>query len=169
MNRRDLDALEVDPSVCGSMHEFQLPLGPGFGPSGVDQSAPSDREQPRDRDDVSVAPLRIARGIQNKVLEALAMGLPVVGTTSATQGVEGEPERDYIVRDDADAFADEVVRLLQDRSAADTLASSDVPSHGCALREVLPAGNAATTASPEIPSANAAPKAPPVVVSKATI
>ncbi|MDA1263486.1 MAG: TIGR03087 family PEP-CTERM/XrtA system glycosyltransferase [Planctomycetota bacterium] len=71
---------------------------------------------------VSVAPLRIARGIQNKVLEALAMGLPVVGTTSATQGVEGEPERDYLVRDEAEAFADEVVRLLQDRVAADTLA-----------------------------------------------
>src|SRR5690606_23613025 len=43
------------------------------------------------RASVAVAPLRIARGIQNKVLEAMAMGLPVVGTTSATQGVGATP------------------------------------------------------------------------------
>ena len=63
---------------------------------------------------VSVAPLRVARGIQNKVLEALAMGLPTVGTTSATQGVEGTPGTDYLVADEGQAFADEVVRLLLD-------------------------------------------------------
>lgn len=63
---------------------------------------------------VSIAPLRVARGIQNKVLEALAMGLPTVGTTSATQGVEGTPGTDYIVADDAQDFADEVIKLLRD-------------------------------------------------------
>jgi len=73
---------------------------------------------------VSVAPLRIARGIQNKVLEALAMGLPVVGTTSATQGVEGTPEEHYLVRDDAQAFAAAVVRLLEDRTASQELAAA---------------------------------------------
>lgn len=70
---------------------------------------------------VSIAPLRIARGIQNKVLEALAMGLPVVGTTSATQGVEGTPGRDYVVADDASAFAAAVADLLEDRARADEL------------------------------------------------
>ena len=53
------------------------------------------------RASVSVAPLRIARGIQNKVLEARAMGLPVVGTTSATQGIEGEPGRDFVLANSA--------------------------------------------------------------------
>lgn len=71
---------------------------------------------------VSVAPLRIARGIQNKVLEALAMGLPTVGTTSATQGVDGTPETDYLVRDDAASFADAVVELLTDDARAQELA-----------------------------------------------
>lgn len=62
---------------------------------------------------ITVAPLRIARGIQNKVLEAMAMGHPVVGTTSATQGVEGEDGRDYVVADTADALFESVARLLE--------------------------------------------------------
>jgi sugar transferase (PEP-CTERM/EpsH1 system associated) len=61
---------------------------------------------------ISVAPLRIARGIQNKVLEAMAMGHAVVGTTAATQGVEGQAGRDYLVADDAEAFTEAVAGLL---------------------------------------------------------
>jgi glycosyltransferase involved in cell wall biosynthesis len=66
---------------------------------------------------VAVAPLRIARGIQNKVLEAMAMGLPVVGTSPATRGVEAEPGTHYEVADDAAAFAAAVCRLLDDADA----------------------------------------------------
>ncbi len=81
-------------------------------------------DDPKDwlrRASVSVAPLRIARGIQNKVLEALAMGLPVVGTTSATQGVEGTPGRDFLVEDTVDGQVDALVRLLEDDAAARAL------------------------------------------------
>jgi glycosyltransferase involved in cell wall biosynthesis len=67
---------------------------------------------------LSVAPLRIARGIQNKVLEALAMGLPVVGTTSATQGVEGTPGRQYLVADDVPSQVEAICGLLVDRERA---------------------------------------------------
>ncbi len=67
---------------------------------------------------VSVAPLRIARGIQNKVLEALAAALPVVGTTPATQGVEGQPGRDFLVADSAADFAARCLALLEDPSEA---------------------------------------------------
>jgi sugar transferase (PEP-CTERM/EpsH1 system associated) len=38
--------------------------------------------------EISVAPLRIARGIQNKVLEAIAMAKPVVATSAALEGLE---------------------------------------------------------------------------------
>ena len=40
--------------------------------------------------DVVVAPLRIARGIQNKVLEAMAMARPVVVSPAAAEGIEAE-------------------------------------------------------------------------------
>ncbi|MFN0007592.1 MAG: TIGR03087 family PEP-CTERM/XrtA system glycosyltransferase [Planctomycetota bacterium] len=67
---------------------------------------------------VSVAPLRIARGIQNKVLEALAMGIPVVSTSSAAQGVDGVAGRDYLVADEAGPFAEAVCKLLRDPEEA---------------------------------------------------
>jgi len=55
--------------------------------------------------DVCVCPLRIARGIQNKVLEAMAMGRPVVASRAAFQGVRAEAGRDLLVADDAAGFA----------------------------------------------------------------
>jgi len=70
------------------------------------------------RASVSVAPLRIARGIQNKVLEAMAMGLPVVGTTSATQGVEGTPGRDFLVADEVEGQVEVLCGLLRDPEKA---------------------------------------------------
>ena len=70
------------------------------------------------RASVAVAPLRIARGIQNKVLEAMAMGLPVVGTTSATQGVGATPGEHYHVVDEPRAMADAVCGLLDNPSGA---------------------------------------------------
>jgi sugar transferase (PEP-CTERM/EpsH1 system associated) len=70
---------------------------------------------------VFVAPLRIARGVQNKVLEAMAMGLPVVATRAATQGIEGTPDGTYLVADSADAQAEAIGRLLTDPTRARAL------------------------------------------------
>ncbi len=70
------------------------------------------------RASVSIAPLRIARGIQNKVLEAMAMGMPVVGTTSATQGVDGQDGRDYLVQDEVPGQVEAICGLLQDSAKA---------------------------------------------------
>ncbi len=64
---------------------------------------------------VGVVPLRIARGIQNKLLEAMAMGLPTVATTAAFEGVEAEKDRDLLVADEPRDFAAAVVRLLADQ------------------------------------------------------
>ena len=91
--------------------------------------------EPRDvlaRAAVSVAPLRIARGIQNKVLEAMAMGLPVVGTTSATQGVEAEAGEHFLLADEPEAFATAVVQCLREPARARQLgraARAFVESH----------------------------------------
>jgi sugar transferase (PEP-CTERM/EpsH1 system associated) len=71
--------------------------------------------------DVVVAPLRIARGIQNKVLEAMAMARPVVASPAAFEGIEAEPGRDLIVAGSAEAQAEAIRTLLADRPAAEAI------------------------------------------------
>lgn len=71
--------------------------------------------------DLVVAPLRIARGIQNKVLEAMAMARAVVATPAAFEGIEAEPGRDLIVAAGAEAMAAEIARLLGDKAAREAL------------------------------------------------
>jgi len=65
---------------------------------------------------VSVAPLRIARGTQNKILESMAMAIPVVATPQAAKGVDVVPGRDLLVASDPGAFAEHVVRVLRSDS-----------------------------------------------------
>ena len=72
--------------------------------------------------DVVVAPLKLARGIQNKVLEAMAMGRPVVASTAAAEGIDhGGSIR---VGADADAIACHVLELLTQPTTAATLGAA---------------------------------------------
>jgi polysaccharide biosynthesis protein PslH len=49
--------------------------------------------------DAAVVPLELARGVQNKVLEAMAMALPVVLTCEAATGIAATPGRDFAIAD----------------------------------------------------------------------
>ncbi len=62
--------------------------------------------------DVVVAPLRIARGVQNKVLEAMAMAKPVVASTAAAEGIAAEHGTHFFVEPDVAAEAARVCALL---------------------------------------------------------
>jgi len=62
---------------------------------------------------VVVVPLRIARGIQNKILEAMAMGIPVVATPQAFEGIEAKPGRDLILGEDVEKVAEGVIKLIK--------------------------------------------------------
>ena len=68
--------------------------------------------------DVVVAPLRIARGIQNKVLEAMAMAKAVVASPCAFEGIEAMPGRDLLVADAARDQANAINTLLSDPARA---------------------------------------------------
>jgi sugar transferase (PEP-CTERM/EpsH1 system associated) len=67
-----------------------------------------------------VAPLRIARGIQNKILEAMAMGKAVVATTECAQAIGARDGIEMFPASDAVAFGAQVEALLRDpqRTAA---------------------------------------------------
>jgi sugar transferase (PEP-CTERM/EpsH1 system associated) len=60
-----------------------------------------------------VCPLRIARGIQNKVLEGMAMARPVVASPAAFEGVQAMAGRDLLVADGAAAFASACAEVAQ--------------------------------------------------------
>ena len=79
--------------------------------------------------DVVVAPLRIARGIQNKVLEAMAMARPVVVSADSATGLAARPGQDFEIAHDGDDTVRHVVTLLADparRSEMGTAARSCV-------------------------------------------
>lgn len=62
--------------------------------------------------DIVVAPLRIARGIQNKVLEAMAMARPVVASQAAYEGIDAEPGQHLMVAENSADEAHLVLELL---------------------------------------------------------
>lgn len=63
---------------------------------------------------VSVAPMNTGSGIQNKVLEAMSTGTPVVATSTANRGVGGTHARDLLVADEPGELAAAVLRLMDD-------------------------------------------------------
>jgi sugar transferase (PEP-CTERM/EpsH1 system associated) len=66
---------------------------------------------------LTVAPLAIARGTQNKILEAMAMGVPTVASPSAARGVDAEPGEHLLLASTPEQWADAVLMLLSDGAA----------------------------------------------------
>ncbi len=71
--------------------------------------------------DVSVIPLRIGSGTRIKAFEAMAMGRPVVATKVGMEGLDVEAGRHFLEADEPAAFAQAILRLLDDRALRDTL------------------------------------------------
>lgn len=66
---------------------------------------------------IVVAPLRLARGIQNKVLEAMAMARPVVASPEALEGIDAEIGDEIIQADGVTEFIDKAINLLDDTNS----------------------------------------------------
>jgi polysaccharide biosynthesis protein PslH len=73
-----------------------------------------------DAADVAVAPLRIARGVQNKVLEAMAMAKAVIASPAAAEGIDAVPGRHLLVADETQEAA-VMTALLGDPARAQAL------------------------------------------------
>lgn len=64
--------------------------------------------------DIALIPLEIARGVQNKVLEAMSMQVPVVLSPGAATGIEACDGRDFIIAADDEDLAEAVIGLAGD-------------------------------------------------------
>jgi polysaccharide biosynthesis protein PslH len=73
---------------------------------------------------VCVVPIRAAAGLQNKLLEALAMGKAVVATPEANEGIQAVPGRDVLLAGTPEAFAAAVLDLLADAPRRRTLGAA---------------------------------------------
>ncbi|MCW5662453.1 MAG: TIGR03087 family PEP-CTERM/XrtA system glycosyltransferase [Piscinibacter sp.] len=73
---------------------------------------------------LTVAPLRIARGTQNKILEAMAMGIPVVCSQIAAGGVDAVPGEHLLAADAPAEQAEAILRVLEDPSLRERLAKA---------------------------------------------
>jgi len=73
---------------------------------------------------VCVAPLRIARGMQNKILEAMASGVPVVTTTRGNEGINARDGENIYVKDEPREFAWSVIDLLKNVELRNAMSQS---------------------------------------------
>jgi sugar transferase (PEP-CTERM/EpsH1 system associated) len=87
----------------------------------VTGSVPDVRPHVR-RSALMVAPLNIARGTQNKILEAMAMGVPVVTSRTAAGGVDAVDQEHFVVADGAAGYARAIVNILDNPSERRRLA-----------------------------------------------
>jgi glycosyltransferase involved in cell wall biosynthesis len=94
---------------------------------------------------VVIVPLRIGGGTRLKIYEAMATAKAVVSTTVGAEGLDVRHERDIILADDPNSFAQAVINLLRDRdlrrgyerAAAETAARYDWPAVAERFGEVL--------------------------------
>jgi len=73
---------------------------------------------------VMICPLRDGGGTRIKILDGLALGIPIVTTSVGIEGIAAVPERDLLVADSPEAFLQQISRVFSDSALRDQLASN---------------------------------------------
>jgi glycosyltransferase involved in cell wall biosynthesis len=75
---------------------------------------------------IFIAPMQIGTGLQNKLLEAMAMSLPCITTYLANDALKAKAGEQILVapKDNAQSFADHIIKLLSDEEYSKTLANN---------------------------------------------
>ncbi|WP_349343055.1 TIGR03087 family PEP-CTERM/XrtA system glycosyltransferase [Marinobacter sp. MMG032] len=71
--------------------------------------------------DIFVAPFRLARGVQNKILQALACGLPVITTRLGLEGINATPGEDILIADTEQEFFEAAKKILETETVYNSL------------------------------------------------
>jgi len=70
---------------------------------------------------VVVAPIRFGAGIQNKILEAMALRKPVVTSSLGAQGIKGKDGEHFLVADEAKEMTEKILSLLEDKEKRESV------------------------------------------------
>ena len=80
---------------------------------------------------VFIAPMRIGTGLQNKLLEAMSMGLPAITSPLANASLGATPDEEILVGSNAEALAQHLVTLLTDKEKASQIAQAGFDFTNC--------------------------------------
>jgi GT2 family glycosyltransferase/glycosyltransferase involved in cell wall biosynthesis len=126
-------AQEIFPRVCDRLPgvEFHV-IGLGATPEILRLASPRirilghvpDVRPLFDRARISVAPLRFGAGVKGKVNQSMGCGVPTVVTSVAAEGMHLLHERNAMIADDPEGFANAVVRLYTSRSLWETVSAN---------------------------------------------
>jgi sugar transferase (PEP-CTERM/EpsH1 system associated) len=73
---------------------------------------------------IFIAPMRIGTGLQNKLLEAMAMKMPCITSDLANQALGAEQDHEILIGSTAGEYARHIIKLLSDQAFADTMAQN---------------------------------------------
>jgi glycosyltransferase involved in cell wall biosynthesis len=73
---------------------------------------------------VFIAPMRIGTGLQNKLLEAMSMGLPTITTPLANASLGAKPNEEILVGSNAEELSQHIITLLTNKERATHIAQA---------------------------------------------
>ena len=139
MNRtQNIDAVlyfarEVFPAVRGSLKDIKLTVAGSGADDTTRNLLPADVEIAGFVKDigvyyssyaVSVVPLRAGAGMKSKIIESMAWGCPVVSTDVGAEGMGLMPDKDILIGDNAEEFADRLIKIYQDPDLWDNISKN---------------------------------------------
>jgi glycosyltransferase involved in cell wall biosynthesis len=77
-----------------------------------------------DKTNIFVAPFRIARGVQNKILQAFACGLPVIATSMGAEGIRCDAEQDILLADTLEQYMEKINLLMNSEQRYNSLSEA---------------------------------------------
>lgn len=73
---------------------------------------------------IMLAPMLISIGLQNKILQAMAMKIPVIASTLANNAINAPADEAVLIADTPDEYVAQIVKMLEDPGIADTIATA---------------------------------------------
>jgi len=73
---------------------------------------------------IFVAPMNIGTGLQNKLLEAMAMRIPCISSSLANNALRAKPGKEILIAQSAQEYAEHILMLLADREKAEAIAKA---------------------------------------------